>query len=124
MPRNQFGFGVNLRPIKIPKFNLLDYTKSGKKVRVPVPISIQKEIFIRSKGKCEKCGRSLKGIRPHIHHKDKNPKNNKKSNLILLCPNCHSKQHLKDKPKTPTKGKYWFNPLTGRKEKVQPLFRI
>ena len=95
MPRNDY-FG--LKPIKIPKISLFDYTKSGKKVRVPVRISLQKDIFIRSKGKCEKCKKSLKGIKPHIHHKDKNPKNNKKSNLILLCPNCHSKQHVKNHP--------------------------
>lgn len=96
IPRNAY---LDWKPIKIPKIDLFDYTKSGKKVRVPVSISLQKEIFIHSKGECEMCKKSLKGLKPHIHHKDKNPKNNKKSNLILLCPNCHSKQHLKDKPK-------------------------
>src|SRR3989338_2064406 len=123
MPRNDY-FG--LKPIKIPKISLFDYTKSGKKVRVPVRISLQKDIFIRSKGKCEKCKKSLKGIKPHTHHKDKNPKNNKKSNLILLCPNCHSKQHLKDKPKNKlgSKGTYWVNPLTGKRERVKPLFGL
>jgi 5-methylcytosine-specific restriction endonuclease McrA len=30
-------------------------------------------------------------ITPEIHHKDGNPRNNKPSNLIVLCPNCHTK---------------------------------
>lgn len=28
----------------------------------------------------------------HVHHKDRNPKNNDKENLVVLCANCHSKQ--------------------------------
>lgn len=71
MPQKNY---FDLEPIKPPKISLFDYTKSGKKVRVPVSISIQKEIFIRSKGKCEKCKKPLKGLKPHVHHKDKNPK--------------------------------------------------
>ena len=31
----------------------------------------------------------------HIHHIDKNRKNNEHSNLITLCPSCHSKLHHK-----------------------------
>ena len=50
---------------------------------------------MRCKGKCEKCGLDFhkKGVRPHFHHKDGDPKNNKLSNLIVICPNCHSKLH-------------------------------
>ena len=123
MPRNVY---FDLKSVKIPKISLFDYAKSGKKVRVPVPISLQKEIFIRSKGKCERCKKSLKGLKPHIHHKDKSPKNNKKSNLILLCPNCHSKQHLNDRPtnKPGTKREYWINPITGKRERVKPFFGL
>jgi hypothetical protein len=29
----------------------------------------------------------------HIHHKDKNRKNNKIANLVVLCQDCHSKIH-------------------------------
>jgi 5-methylcytosine-specific restriction endonuclease McrA len=103
MPRNPWD--IKIKPVKMPKLGLFDYTKTGKKVRAPVNVSLQKEIFIRSKGKCESCKKTLKGIKPQIHHKDKNPKNNKKNNLTLLCPNCHSKKHLKDKPKKTTKKK-------------------
>ena len=100
MPKSPFDI-----KIKIPKASVFDYGKSGKKIRAPVAISTQKEIFIRAKGKCERCKNSLKGLKPHIHHKDKNPKNNKKGNLVLLCPNCHSKKHLKDKQKRKKKSK-------------------
>jgi hypothetical protein len=30
---------------------------------------------------------------PHIHHIDGDRKNNKKNNLIILCPNCHFAIH-------------------------------
>lgn len=39
---------------------------------------------------CSRCSAS-KNI--HIHHIDKNPLNNLKSNLILLCSICHGKEH-------------------------------
>jgi 5-methylcytosine-specific restriction endonuclease McrA len=64
--------------------------------RIPVGQSQRTKLLVRSKGKCEKCHRSLDGIKPHIHHKDGDPKNNKMTNLKVLCPNCHSSAH--DKP--------------------------
>ena len=42
---------------------------------------------------CEKCGRTKwngKIITIEMHHIDGNKLNNKKSNLLLLCPNCHA----------------------------------
>jgi predicted HNH restriction endonuclease len=30
-----------------------------------------------------------------VHHKDRNRHNNDISNLEVLCPNCHSLEHLK-----------------------------
>lgn len=45
--------------------------------------------------KCEKCGYDeIKEILG-IHHIDKNRKNNTQKNLRVLCPNCHSIEHLK-----------------------------
>lgn len=84
----------------VPKFNTTDFDKKGKKVRTKISISLTKDLFIRAKGKCEKCTRPLKGLTPHIHHKDRNPSNNKPSNLLVICPNCHSKIHKKDTTKT------------------------
>ncbi|NOX71168.1 MAG: hypothetical protein GXO64_00520 [Candidatus Micrarchaeota archaeon] len=31
------------------------------------------------------------GVRPIVHHKNLNPKDNRISNLVLICPNCHDK---------------------------------
>lgn len=44
-------------------------------------------------GSCQECGYkdNLKIL--GVHHKDKNPKNNSKENLEVLCPNCHSLKH-------------------------------
>lgn len=48
--------------------------------------------------KCEKCGfdefKQILGI----HHKDRNRKNNNINNLQVLCPNCHSIEHMKHIP--------------------------
>jgi TPP-dependent indolepyruvate ferredoxin oxidoreductase alpha subunit len=42
---------------------------------------------------CEQCHRTIwlgKEIPLELHHKDGNRKNNQRSNLDLLCPNCHA----------------------------------
>ena len=63
--------------------------------RKPISISVQKKVIARSRGRCEICGFDFAkhDVKPHIHHKDGNPRNNKLSNLIVVCPNCHSKLH-------------------------------
>ena len=46
--------------------------------------------------KCELCGVSTwQGVKLslELHHKDKNHHNNRLSNLIILCPNCHAAMH-------------------------------
>lgn len=40
---------------------------------------------------CNRCGKSG---RNHVHHKDKNPRNNQPTNLETLCPSCHKIAHL------------------------------
>ena len=64
-----------------------------KKRRTPIPQGKVKHLMIRAKGHCEKCGVDLKGLNPYIHHKNQDPSENKMSNLIVLCPNCHRKAH-------------------------------
>lgn len=53
-----------------------------------------RKIIINERGsKCECCGVSEwlgKPLKIEMHHKDGDRTNNDKSNLILLCPNCHS----------------------------------
>jgi len=58
------------------------------KKRKPVPISIQKQLLIKSKGKCMWC---RKQPPQEIHHIDGNPRNNKPDNLIALCGTCHNR---------------------------------
>jgi len=46
--------------------------------------------------KCEICGIedwNGKYIVKQLHHKNKNPKDNRLENLQILCPNCHIQQH-------------------------------
>ena len=57
------------------------------------PEGQETKVFIRAKGVCERCGISLEGITPDIHHKNRNTEDNRLQNLILLCPNCHSQMH-------------------------------
>jgi len=76
-----------------PKYNPITGEPYGK-VRNPVGSGKKTDALIRAKGKCQKCGKSLEGLRPHIHHKNGNPSDNRSSNLIVLCPNCHSTMHV------------------------------
>jgi hypothetical protein len=56
---------------------------------------LRKYLFEKYKNKCCKCGwgelnEYTEKIPLQIEHKDGNWMNNKESNLLLLCPNCHS----------------------------------
>ncbi|MEM1660925.1 MAG: HNH endonuclease signature motif containing protein [Candidatus Bathyarchaeia archaeon] len=65
--------------------------------REPITQSLRTKLLLRCKGKCELCGLDFheEGVKPHFHHKDGDPSNNRPSNLIVVCPNCHSKLHKK-----------------------------
>jgi len=87
----------------MPDIKLIETILGTQKRKIKnVPQSIRTKLLIRSEGKCERCHKSLKGLTPHIHHIDGERKNNKISNLIVLCPNCHSKTPTYKKPKTKT----------------------
>ena len=45
---------------------------------------------------CERCGYPEFQIL-QAHHKDRNRENSDMSNLELICPNCHSKEHFLEK---------------------------
>ena len=47
-------------------------------------------------GKCQICGYCEEPRILTTHHKNMNHKDNSPSNLLLLCPNCHSLEHLKN----------------------------
>jgi endogenous inhibitor of DNA gyrase (YacG/DUF329 family) len=56
-----------------------------------------KKYLINKHKSCQKCGwRDEIGVLEG-HHIDENRKNNKEENLLLLCPNCHSIEHYKNK---------------------------
>jgi hypothetical protein len=70
-----------------------DFFGFREKRRKPVAQSLRTQALVRSGGKCEKCRKQLGKIKPHLHHKNGNPGDNKLSNIIVLCPNCHSELH-------------------------------
>jgi hypothetical protein len=45
---------------------------------------------------CERCGYSKVEIL-HVHHRDRDRKNNDLQNLELICPNCHFEEHYLEK---------------------------
>lgn len=47
-------------------------------------------------GKCERCGATEDKTTLHLHHKDRNWRNNSISNWEVLCPNCHRDEHKND----------------------------
>lgn len=68
--------------------------------KVQIRTCIREYIFLKYDKKCYICGWNkensfTKTIPLEIHHIDGNPSNHKESNLVLLCPNCHSltKEH-------------------------------
>lgn len=58
------------------------------KKRIPIPDEIVDLLLFSSNHTCNKCREAGKDV--HIHHIDGNPSNNKLSNLMVLCLNCHS----------------------------------
>lgn len=73
--------------------------KSSKETFKPVFSTVRKMMIARNMvEKCIRCGfNEFKQILG-IHHKDRNRHNNDLSNLEVLCPNCHSIEHMKHTP--------------------------
>jgi len=62
----------------------------------PVYSTVRKAMLRRNMvEKCERCGFDEPKQILGIHHKDRNRHNNELSNLEVLCPNCHSMEHMK-----------------------------
>ncbi|HLD72313.1 MAG TPA: HNH endonuclease signature motif containing protein [Candidatus Nanoarchaeia archaeon] len=119
MTKNIFNW--EFKPVKIKPISSIYGTKEPK--RKPIKGGTRTNMLADSGAKCQKCRDPLKGLKPHIHHKNGNPTDNRSGNLILVCPNCHSKLHrnMKSKKSTSKKCNTWINPLTGRKEKFDLL---
>lgn len=67
--------------------------KSGEKhPNYKTGISAYRKLKITDGCKCEDCGN--KDVRVlEVHHLDRNRKNNKVENLVVLCANCHLIRH-------------------------------
>ena len=61
------------------------------KQRPPIPGPIRKRILSRNASMCCVC--HARGMGVNIHHVDKNPSNNKLSNLAVLCVTDHDAHH-------------------------------
>jgi 5-methylcytosine-specific restriction endonuclease McrA len=72
---------------ELPKIPLL-WEEERKRKRIPR--SIEKALWIKSKGKCMWC---RKHPVQEFHHIDKNPHHNTPNNIIALCGTCHNRTH-------------------------------
>ena len=146
MARNIFDFG--LKPVKIGRFGI----QSPKSIKRTLGIRDKQILYQRAKGKCEACGKKIEFSEMQTGHKTAASKGGSTTfrNSVCLCYKCNKlqgtdswatfmKKYGKSNTRSVTSGKkrsrtrrksksesssdnYWVNPLTGRKEKVQPLF--
>jgi Zn finger protein HypA/HybF involved in hydrogenase expression len=70
--------------------------KSAKETFAPKFTTVRKAMVKRNMlKKCENCGFDTYPQLLGVHHKDRNRNNNNLENLAVLCPNCHSIEHMK-----------------------------
>ena len=60
---------------------------------MPIP-AVRREVLIEASYRCA-VPRCLTALAIDVHHIDENASNNDPSNLIALCPTCHSAFHRK-----------------------------
>jgi len=58
--------------------------------RKPLPLRVKRIVYERAKGKCQKCGTTLRIDEGDFHHKGK-PTSTRPSSIVFLCPTCHRK---------------------------------
>lgn len=67
-----------------------DYVKQKRgrkeKIRLPIPKKLRIEIVRERGGICQRCSNE---VYHHMHHIDGDPGNNEKTNLLLVCIDCH-----------------------------------
>lgn len=63
--------------------------------------TIKRVLREKANGICQICNEGIKGELGFLdmHHKDMNRHNNTLENFLYICPNCHRKEHLKEKGK-------------------------
>ena len=73
--------------------------KSAKETFKPVFSTVRKMMLTKNLlNQCARCGFDKVKQILGVHHKDRNRHNNDLSNLEVLCPNCHSIEHMKHTP--------------------------
>ena len=73
--------------------------KSSRETFKPKFTTVRKAMLTRGLlKKCERCGFDKFPQILGVHHKDRNRNNNDMTNLEVLCPNCHSIEHMKHTP--------------------------
>lgn len=92
--------------------------KPTKRVRIPRENKVRAELQKEIDSICPFCGNTDVG-HFEIHHIDENPSNNEISNLLLLCPTCHSKITKQDITAEEVKSKKASLDLRNR-DKVSP----
>ena len=63
-----------------------------KKKRIVVPEQLRKELLKKYNHQCILCQSK---ISLETHHRDNNPSNNKETNLVIVCHDCHRKHGKK-----------------------------
>lgn len=58
---------------------------------------IRQRLMLERGEKCERCGYADVAGVLELHHVDRNRRNNRPENLLVLCPTCHSVDHFKAK---------------------------
>jgi HNH endonuclease len=56
---------------------------------------IAKSVLLKETRACQLCGWNVEPSILELHHKDRNRRHNHISNLIVICPNCHTLDHYK-----------------------------
>ncbi len=140
MQRNPFAFATNINPVNL-------YGQKTSKKRT-LGIRDKQILYRRAKGKCDGCGKKIEYDEMQVGHRRAYSKGGAttSANSACLCYKCNKHQGtgsletLKKKlagtfgkrikkrsgksTRKKARGDYWVNPLTGRKEKAQPLIHF
>ncbi|MGA9153822.1 MAG: HNH endonuclease signature motif containing protein [Candidatus Nitrosopolaris sp.] len=66
----------------------ITHRKAKYKVRQAFPDSVKEKVLERQRHRCADCNRMLNVV--DWHHKNRDRSDNRESNCVALCPNCHA----------------------------------
>ena len=93
-PDKNFLDPVSLVPLE--RIHKSNRSRKARKIRMNIPDTIRKQIKYDNNNRCEICSNTNAN---QIHHINNNPADNRRTNLHLLCYECHLKLHSKNQPK-------------------------